>query len=357
MGAMLLNPRHFRTDLLSSVALLAISLWAHLPANAAVNTSPELQQGIASYNVADHPKAVSHLNAHLSKNPSDAVAHYYLANSLLKLGQTENAMSEYRKAFESSKDPTLRKYCLQAIQHASDASATSANATQSTRTSAGSKPDSEVAKSMERIKQQIETAKSNKIRNGDSDAKDKITRGVHDVHQLEAERDMRIHNLLQPDAYSITGNPIYLDHTAEIEQLKRDYAARIKEAQALAKQEAEFKKAEVAKDANKMLGDVDNLRSQLMDTHHLPGTPALQATGTNFYTRQYGDPRSVAVKKPETYPEELLATPEKMLLDSRTKSGANKYRIVKEPLTAEQDKLKNHAPGTDLKVKGTLIKK
>ncbi len=63
---------------------------------------------------------------------------------------------------------------------------------------------------------------------------------------------MKIRNLLQPDAISITGRPIYLDHTADIEAIKRDYDNRIKEAQILAKEEASMKKAEVAKDASKM---------------------------------------------------------------------------------------------------------
>lgn len=344
-----------RIDRIASSAAFAV-LWLATVVNspalgAAANT--ELQLGIASYNVADHSKAVSHLNAHLAKNQNDAVAHYYLANSLLKLGQTDAAVLEYRKAYELSKDETLRQYCLKAIQHASQQTAGPSGI----NSQPASGKDSDVSKSLERIKRQSELAKDNKIRNGDADAKDKLTRGVHDVRQLELERDLKIRNLLQPDAISITGNPIYLDHTAEIEQIKRDYANRIKEAQILAKEEANQKKDEVAKDANKMISDVDNLRSQLMDNRHLRGTPALQATGTNFYTRQYGDPRSSAVKKPETYPDELLATPEKMLLDPHTTGGGNRYRIVKEPSMADQDKLKNHTPGTDLKVKGTLIRK
>jgi hypothetical protein len=168
---------------------------------------------------------------------------------------------------------------------------------------------------------------------------------------------MKIRNLLQPDAISITGNPIYLDHKADIEAVERDYAERIKNAEGLAKEEASIKKAEVAKDASKMLSEVDNLRSQLTESRHLPGTPALQATGTNWYNRQYGDPRKSVVRKPEPPVDELLATPEKMILDSHTKGGGNKYRVVKDPMVAQQDKLKNHSPGTDLNVKGTLIRK
>lgn len=343
-------------------------LFSPVLATFAATTYPELQQGIASYNAAEHSKAVSYLHAHLSKNQNDAVAHYYLANSLLKLGQAEKAIAEYRKAYDLSKDQTLKQYCLQAVEQISpigvgqNRGPAIPGLTKQTAVGAGqetgvSTPNADVAKSLERIKRQSELAKDNKIRNGDADAKDKLTRGVHDVQQLQMERDMKIRNLLQPDAISITGNPIYLDHTAEIEQIKRDYENRIKEAQLLAKQEANYKKEEVAKDANKMISDVDNLRSQLMDTRHLRGTPALQATGTNFYTRQYGDPRSAAVKRPEPYVDELMATPEKMLLNPHTTGGGNRYRIVREPLAAEQDKLKNHAPGTDLKVKGTLIRK
>lgn len=317
----------------------------------AATASTELQQGIASYNASDHPKAVSLFHTHLAKNQNDAVAHYYLANSLLKLGQQEKAMSEYRKAYESSKDPTMRQYCVQALQKAAVEEKSDSVSRPPT------KEEIDVAKSLERIKRQSELAKDNKIRNGDADAKDKVNRGTHDVRELEAERNLKIRNLLQPDAIDIYGRPIYLDHTADIEAVKRDYANRIKEAQALANEEASVKKAEVAKDASKMLSDVDNLRNQLRDSRHLPGTPALQATGTSFYTRQYGDPRSSTVRKPTPPVDELLATPEKMILDAHTRDGGNKYRVVKDPVMTEQYKLKDHSPGTDLKVKGTLIRK
>ncbi|MFN8555593.1 MAG: hypothetical protein U0103_29355 [Candidatus Obscuribacterales bacterium] len=356
-------PRKMRSTLFGLTVLCSPVL-----ATLAATSYPELQQGIASYNAADHSRAVSYLHAHLSKNQNDALAHYYLANSLLKLGQTEKAIAEYRKAYDLSKDQTMKQYCLQAMEQVSPigisqnrdaarAGATTQNSDITKQNTEVSRQNSDVAQSLERIKRQSELAKDNKIRNGDADAKDKLTRGVHDVQQLQMERDMKIRNLLQPDAISITGNPIYLDHTAEIEQIKRDYENRIKEAQLLAKQEANYKKEEVARDANKMISDVDNLRSQLMDTRHLRGTPALQAVGTNYYNRQYGDPRSAAVKKSEPYVDELMATPEKMLLEPHTTGGGSRYRIVREPSAAEQDKLKNHSPGTALKVKGTLIRK
>lgn len=343
---MLLKPRNLRMKLTCLLALSALQSSAF-----AATASTELQQGIASYNASDHTRAVSLFHTHLSKNQNDAVAHYYLANSLLKLGDRDKAMIEYRKAYESSKDPTLRQYCVQALQKGAVEPKVDSAPRQLT------KEEADVAKSLERIKRQSEIAKDNKIQNGDSDAKDKVNRGKHDVRELEAARDMKIRNLLQPDAISITGNPIYLDHTADIEAVKRDYANRIKEAQMLANEEASVKKAEVAKQASKELADVDNLRSQLTESRHLPGTPALQATGTNYYSRQYGDPRSSIVRKPEPPVDELLATPEKMILDPHTNGGGNKYRIVKDPMMAEQDKLKNHSPGTDLKVKGTLIRK
>lgn len=324
------------------------ALFAQQPGLSAAQ-STDLQQGIASYNASDHLKAVSYFHSHLAKNQSDATAHYYLANSLLKLGQQEKALSEYRRAFDLSSDATMKRYCTLAIQKAT------ANATQEASPAKPTADETAVTKSLERIKQQSELAKENRIRAGESDAKDKIVRGKYDAKALQAELNVKINNLLQPDAIDIYGRPIYLDHSAEIDALKREYAGRIKEAERLGNEEASAKKAEVAKDATKMLKDVDNLRSQLTDTKHLPGTPSLQATGTNFYTRQYGDPRASATKKKESIPDELLATPEKMILDEHNRAGSSKYRVVKEPQIAEQDKLKLHTPGTDLRVKGKLI--
>ncbi len=309
----------------------------------------DLQQGVASYNAADHSRAISYFQAHLAKNQKDAVAHYYLANSLFKLGQVDAALVEYRKAYELSPPGQLRTYCLTAIQKS--------EATRS-QNPVAKPPTAEeivVSKTLDRIKQQSEIVKSNKDQIGNANASNLRGRGKYDGYALENERDAKIRALLQPDMIDIHGRPIYLDHSAEIEQLKRDYAARIVEAKQLAEKEAVDHKAAVAKDALKTDSEVQNLQNQLTETRRLPGTPALQATGTNFYTRQYGDPR--ARKKEEPIQDELLATPEKMIVDPHAKLGSNKYHIVKDPLAADQDKLDATTPGTHLKVKGKLIRR
>ncbi len=326
--------------------MLAYSLQA--PSFAA--TAPtDLQQGIDSYNASDHPRAISYFQAHLAKNQKDAVAHYYLANSLFKLDQVDAALVEYRKAYDLSPPGQLRTYCLTAIQKGE------ATRSQNPVAKTPSADEIAVSKALDRIKQQSDIVKSNKEQTSKANAKNLLGRGEYDGYKLQSERDAKIRALQQPDMIDIHGRAIYLDHSAEIEQLKRDYAARITEANRMAEQEAVAHKAAVAKDALKMDAEVQNLESQLTGTRSLPGTPALQATGTNFYTRQYGDPR--AKKKEEPVQDELLATPEKMVVDPHAKSGSNKYRVVKDPLVAEQDKLDAITPGTNLKVKGRLIRK
>jgi tetratricopeptide (TPR) repeat protein len=339
---------HYQRLNLTSL-LMVFSIVVPSPVLAAA-TQTDLQRGIASYTADNHTAALSYLQAHLAKNQKDGVAHYYLANSLLKLGRTADAMLEYRKAYElSPANGKVREYCLLALQEGA------VTVKQEPVAKPPSADEVEVAKTLATIKRQSEIVKLNKTRAEEANSGVFSGRGKYDEARMRSDCEARVRLLQQPDMYDIHGRAIFLDHSEEIAKLRRDTEEAIARNKITAQQEEIARKAASERDASKMQGDEENLRNQLTESRHLPGTPTLQATGTNFYTRQYGNPR--AEKKEEPIQDELLATPDKMVLDPHSKPGANKYRIVKEPLVADQDKLHNNAPGTDLRVKGTLIRK
>ncbi len=51
----------------------------------------------------------------LRDTPNDANAHYYLANTLVKLGRTAEAQAHYQSAIRLSKDPQIKNYSLVAL--------------------------------------------------------------------------------------------------------------------------------------------------------------------------------------------------------------------------------------------------
>ncbi|HEY9678433.1 MAG TPA: tetratricopeptide repeat protein [Drouetiella sp.] len=338
-------------------SLLTMSMGVLVPVFAATAQTP-LQQGIASYNSGNYPAAISFLQEHVAKNSKDATAHYYLANALMKVRQIDDAAAEYRKAYESSPaNSQLRQYCIVALQKlepsANPAGGQSSGASGS---SAKLNPDSEVSKTLAHIERQTSIAKQNKAASGEANASFLMGRNRFDEGKLLSERNAKINQLLQPDMVDIHGRAIYLDHSAEIEAIKRDYEERIKEAKLMAQEDAVKAKQKAAADSTKMSAELENLRNQLTDTKQLRDGAKLQAAGTNMYTRQYGDPRTVAARKPDADQDEMLASQQKMILDPHTKPGTSKTRSSKDPLVAEQDKLQE-SQETDLRVKGTLIRK
>src|SRR5579883_1955017 len=64
--------------------------------NAAIAEESFLTQGERYYATGDIERARTSLKQEVLVHPTNAVAHYYLANALLKSGQTSEAIKEYQ---------------------------------------------------------------------------------------------------------------------------------------------------------------------------------------------------------------------------------------------------------------------
>jgi hypothetical protein len=75
-----------------------------------------LNRGIAEYSAGQYNQAVSSLSLAASKNEGSDLAHYYLANSLLRIGHKARALQEYEKACNASQTAEMYRNCAQVLK-------------------------------------------------------------------------------------------------------------------------------------------------------------------------------------------------------------------------------------------------
>jgi len=75
-----------------------------------------LNRGIAEYSAGQYNQAVNSLSLAASKNESSDLAHYYLANSLLRIGHKARALQEYEKACNASQTAEMYRNCAQVLK-------------------------------------------------------------------------------------------------------------------------------------------------------------------------------------------------------------------------------------------------
>jgi len=75
-----------------------------------------MDEGIQAYNTHNYRVALSHFNQAIENNPSDALPHYYKANTLIELSQTAQAMVEYKEVLRLDPYSDMANYARRALQ-------------------------------------------------------------------------------------------------------------------------------------------------------------------------------------------------------------------------------------------------
>jgi tetratricopeptide (TPR) repeat protein len=122
--------RHFyQTALLCSqlfsIAVLLSTAPSALAAAPANNAS--FTQGVASFNARDYVAANKSLSAYLLASPNDYKAHFYRANSLVKLGRLDEASDEYKKVLTLTPDANTGNFSMGAFNRISELRSQSQN--------------------------------------------------------------------------------------------------------------------------------------------------------------------------------------------------------------------------------------
>lgn len=99
----------------ASPAMPGVSDQSYVPAPPAVTEHNPLKEGIAAYNAGNYKKAATALGAALNSDFNNPVLHYYMANSLLHMKQTEAAIREFRIAYALDPHKEVGKYSKEAL--------------------------------------------------------------------------------------------------------------------------------------------------------------------------------------------------------------------------------------------------
>lgn len=70
-----------------------------------------LQRGVSEYRSGQYANAVKSLQAAVKADPHDDVAHYHLANALLKTGNKSAAIKQYQEAYSMSSSEQMTQNC------------------------------------------------------------------------------------------------------------------------------------------------------------------------------------------------------------------------------------------------------
>ncbi|RTL45208.1 MAG: hypothetical protein EKK48_03895 [Candidatus Melainabacteria bacterium] len=162
------------------------------------------------------------------------------------------------------------------------------------------------------------------------------------ISRLNRDCDLRIQAAIDSSQRSTTSTSSSLENS--IDSIKKDTQIKIENAKRAAESQALALQQDILYRAGKLIAASQLSQSQIADARKIPGSPNLQLAGSDLYTRNY-------LPSPEPPPpDQLLATPERLILDAHTSPGKILYRVVKEtppPVIA---------PETDLKVHGELVK-
>lgn len=274
----------------------------------------------------------------IAQSPEDkAIAGYYNGNSLVKMNRFAEARAAYLQAKASSSNPSIAADCAQAIS-AIDAKLNNTTGNKNVNPFGGQPIDSATQAMIDREERQREN-----VGGVAGDERKHAYGSISSILPYYEELTKRI-KMNESSAEAMKSRPQTPEVMQTEEDLKRTAYAWKDEIETLKRQHPELKdyieKKQLFENEQKFVLSTPSRGS-------LNTQPKLQAEGSDYYTRNYGVAASPAVPK-QSEPNELVATPERMILDAHSTPGKTISRIVKVP-TAEKP------TNADLKVRGNIV--
>lgn len=334
--------RCLRRSILLTLASGAILWQSFLPLAVMADANDVRSLGLSAYSRGDYTAAIGFLNSAIAAEPSNQELHYYLANALAMDRQFENARYHYWLAYHLDPLTLVAKYCLEALAIGNSA------------------PSNLQQKSYENVVR-VDRARKQLMQQGQDAAQYRYTRGVMSAgsrmdlgqkqmetiqnHENDALEEMRGMRLGTPNM----SVPLY--SSKQIEAVRQQYREQENQAKQAAQYSAASRRTSAIEKSNLIEDSASGLASQLS-----PNTTgfSLVPEGTSLYIRNYAS--SAASPPANADHRELLATPEKLVLDQHYRSGKNTGHIVPVPFAAKAGTLPSGSSfSADLKVHGQLI--
>lgn len=267
------------------------------------------EQGVRSYHAGRYKHAVVFLSQAVSLDPTNSLGHYYLANTLTRLNQAQDALIEYQICKRLDPTGPVAAYCKQAVQaiaaqdrqaqHLADASEDLASGTTKTeRSTSRLSKHPDINRAMFVIRREVEYEKDKHKMQAEAGKKAAIASAEHNARQIKAQAEQDIQRAINDSWSSVTGlqggmlTSSYI-YNPELAKLRADEIRKnAEDAENKARRFGEIRAEEFTKlsaDKQKVLDEVAvNLRSQ-MEQPAGPSGVKLQPLGTDLYVRYYGN--------------------------------------------------------------------
>ncbi|HEY9677292.1 MAG TPA: hypothetical protein V6C76_04760 [Drouetiella sp.] len=334
-----------KTKVALPIVALLLGLGAIEPSYAAGNTQSEQlraykAQMIECFNTgkfawcSDYAQRI----AAGTQDPAEkGFAEYYNANSLLKLGKSQDARAAYLRAKSYSTDPTIVRNCDQGIQSIRVTGTAPDNRTILFDVPGSHKNDNSVDAMIARERDQLAAAGGANGMDYKSwkDVESFLPRYQEYMNRIETmEAKLRELNAQQQTPEIVAQEAVL---TRSIDYWKKQI-----------EQSSQYNAAFKA-----LLLKLDQFQSQekqaltQRNSSTLNTEPKLQTVGSDLYTKNYTSGASQPTPKTGD-PNELMATEERMVLDAHSVPGKTISRIVKVPAETKPT-------NADLKVNGKLV--
>ncbi len=290
---------------------LALSMAAFLALLGGYPAAAEtaFEQGVRNYNSGRFKHAVVFLTQAASLDPTNSLCHYYLANTLTRLNQPQEALLEYQICKRLNPEGLVATYCQQAVaalagrskqaQHLAEASdvleSDTTDKTDVSTSRLSAHPD--INRAMYVIRREVEYEKGRHKTQAEARRKAALAMAEQNAMQIKAQAEADIQRAIS-EAYvsvpAIIGNMavnsyVYNPNLARVRS--DEIRKNAEEAEKSARRIGEIHAAEYAKlatDKQKVLDEVAvNLKSQMEQPAGRSGVK-LQPIGTDLYVRYYG---------------------------------------------------------------------
>jgi len=248
----------------------------------------DLSRGEAAYTKGDYQKALSWFDKALAQRADNAIALYYRANTLTKLGLNTQALLDYEQAYKLAPSQTMRDYCLTAVSSLRNNSGLPvlSQSSYTPHINKRSPKSLELTRSLDQI--QLETAldRVRIVDTGELVAQDFTLKQQLKVAEMQRETERNLQQMRDAFYYDQYGNK---QPTYSALQIQRYGQERQQEQEALAqsiKQNVQNQTLSSQRRAELTQQSASNLESQLTGSS-LPDGIKLDPLGTNLYIRNY----------------------------------------------------------------------
>jgi Tfp pilus assembly protein PilF len=241
--------------------------------------SSNLTAGMNAYNRHDYKTARVSLEKAVKVNPDDAIAHYYLANTLLYLNDREGAKREYRKGLENAESDEIRDNCQSALKSLQRLGQSPAQATAAIKPLTGTTHATEPENTASVLQRQAEERKRT-VEQQTENMQKSITQTASERAKAVTEEAKQVTDTTDYTAKAARKARAYYD------DINSDAKQRAGQLIKSANQQAATYKQMVNEKNRAYDESVRNLNDQL-NSRTGPGGVQLNPNGTSLYVRNY----------------------------------------------------------------------